>query len=86
MTTSTAARVHALNQTPWSMAAQLRRLNHIAAEQPNRTEARLIVSANLLACIWWLAKSEGVRCTCDILDTCAILLIEEAAEVLSFEP
>src|SRR5262249_26015434 len=86
MTTSTAARVHAFNQTAWSMPAQLRRLNQIAAEQPNRAAARLIISANLLACVWWLAKSEGVRCTCDILDACAPRLVEDEDAVLSFEP
>jgi len=83
---TTSARVHALNHTPWSMTAQLRRLNHIAAEQPNRAEGRLIVIANLAACVLWLAKSEGVRCTCDILDTFATRVVEDAAEVLSFEP
>jgi hypothetical protein len=83
---TTSARIDALNQTPWSLAAQLRRLNRIAAEQPNRLEARLIVIANLIACVLWLAKSEGVRCTCDILDTCATRVVEDAAEVLSFEP
>ena len=83
---TTSARVHAFNQTPLGAAAQLRRLNHIAGQQPNRTEARLIVIANLTACVLWLAKSEGVRCTCDILDTFATRVVEDAAEVLSFEP
>jgi hypothetical protein len=83
---TTSARIHAFNQTPLGPAAQLRRLNHIAAAQPNRTEARLIVIANLTACVLWLAKSEGVRCTCDILDTFATRVVEDAAEVLRFEP
>jgi hypothetical protein len=83
--TSIAARVDALNQTPWNVAAQLRRLNRVTANQPTLAEARLIALANLIACIMWLAKSEGVERTCDILDTYANRLIEDQAEVLSFE-
>ena len=47
---TTSARVHAFNQTPLGPAAQLRRLNHITAKEPNRAEARLIVIAKGPGC------------------------------------